>query len=157
MKWSVQESFVDAVRFRPGHDEYTPLGSGWTAEFEIGAVQRTLLFPELDGALLFILGVDSTALTFNKICHHSCKRAFIPLSNFLPLWFLYILCCWDTVTFVRIIKCVTLSSSQCFRFHYKWYSSHIERLACSALNPHPSLPIVMNWRDHFILIAFSGW
>lgn len=114
-------------------------------------------FPELDGALLFILGVDSTALTFNKICHHSCKRAFIPLSNFLPLWFLYILCCWDTVTFVRIIKCVTLSSSQCFRFHYKWYSSHIERLACSALNPHPSLPIVMNWRDHFILIAFSGW
>lgn len=39
-------------------------------------------FPELDGALLFILGVDSTALTFNKICHHSCKRAFIPLSIF---------------------------------------------------------------------------
>lgn len=73
---------------------------------------------------------------------------------FLPLWFLYILCCWDTVTFVRIIKCVRLSSSQCFRFHYKWYSSHIERLACSALNPHPSLPIVMNWRDHFILNCF---
>lgn len=43
MKRSVQESFVDAARFRPGHDEYTPLGSGWTAESEIGAVQRTLL------------------------------------------------------------------------------------------------------------------
>lgn len=39
----MQKSFVDAVRFRPGHDEYTPLGSGWTAESEIGAVQRTLL------------------------------------------------------------------------------------------------------------------
>lgn len=39
----MQESFVDAARFRPGHDEYTPLGSGWTAESEIGAVQRTLL------------------------------------------------------------------------------------------------------------------
>lgn len=41
----MQKSFVDAVRFRPGHDEYTPLGSGWTAESEIGAVQRTLLVP----------------------------------------------------------------------------------------------------------------
>lgn len=39
----MQQSFVDAVRFRPGHDEYTPLGSGWIAEFEIGTVQRTQL------------------------------------------------------------------------------------------------------------------
>ena len=39
----MQKSFVDAARFRPGHDEYTPLGSGWTAESEIGAVQRAPL------------------------------------------------------------------------------------------------------------------
>lgn len=57
MKWSAEKSFVDALRFRPGHDEYTPLGSDWTAESEIGAVQRTLhdSNPELDGALLFSL------------------------------------------------------------------------------------------------------
>lgn len=66
------------------------------------------------------------------------QRAFIPLSIFLPLCFFHSLCCYNMDTFVENIICVTLYSSQYFGSHYKWYSDHIERLACSTLSHHCS-------------------
>lgn len=138
MKWSVQKSFVDAVRFRPGHDEYTPLGSGWTAESEIGAVQRNAACFQnwMEHSCLFS---DSTlprwpltkyATTLAKGIHS--------FKYFLPLWFFYSLRCSNMVTFVKNINSVTWSSARLFSSYYKWYSNHIERLACSALIPHLS-------------------
>lgn len=57
---------------------------------------------------------------------------------FLPLWFFCSLCCYNMVTFVKNMNCVTLNTSQCFSPYNKLYSDHIERLACSALSPHLS-------------------
>lgn len=56
----------------------------------------------------------------------------------LPLWFFYSLCCFNMVTFVKNINCLTLSSLRCFGCYYRWYSNHREGVVCSALIPHLS-------------------
>lgn len=125
MKWSAQKSFVDAVRFRPGHDEYTPLGSSWTAESDMSPVQswmkHSCLFPD---ATLACWPLTKNATTFVKAIH-CFKYFFCHNDSFIVS--AATTCELPLSRISSVYHYTTLSS------HHKWYSDHKERLACSAL------------------------